>query len=86
MTTWSLTQLLNSLRADIEFWLKIVRQSMGHPGTIGDGSERIWLELLQNYLPRCYQAETAHVVDSNGDFSEQIDVVVFDRQIHHPLA
>ncbi len=30
--------------------------------------------------PQRYQAETAHVVDSNGAFSEQIDVVVFDRQ------
>ena len=27
-----------------------------------------------------YQAEKAHVVDSTGAFSEQIDVVVFDRQ------
>ena len=27
-----------------------------------------------------YQAATAHVVDSEGNFSDQIDVVVFDRQ------
>src|SRR5207247_1078433 len=27
-----------------------------------------------------YQAATAHVVDSKGVFSEQIDVVIFDRQ------
>jgi hypothetical protein len=27
-----------------------------------------------------YQVETAHVVDSEGAFSDQIDVVVFDRQ------
>ena len=40
----------------------------------------MWLELLQTYLPRRYRAEKAHVVDSKGDFSEQIDVVVFDRQ------
>ena len=32
------------------------------------------------YLPHRYQAETAHVVDSRGAFSQQIDVVVFDRQ------
>jgi hypothetical protein len=31
-------------------------------------------------LPKRYQATTAHVVDSNGQFSEQIDVVIFDRQ------
>ncbi|MBK6705872.1 MAG: hypothetical protein IPG56_20370 [Caulobacteraceae bacterium] len=38
------------------------------------------MELLQKYLPQRYQAATAHVVDSEGNFSEQIDVVVFDRQ------
>jgi hypothetical protein len=40
----------------------------------------VWLELLQTYLPQRYQATSAHVVDSEGRFSEQIDVVVFDRQ------
>ena len=36
--------------------------------------------LLQTYLPQRYQAASAHVVDSEGTFSQQIDVVVFDRQ------
>jgi hypothetical protein len=36
--------------------------------------------MLQAYLPQRYQAATAHVVDSLGNFSDQIDVVVFDRQ------
>nr|WP_303246062.1 DUF6602 domain-containing protein [Methylomagnum ishizawai] len=31
-------------------------------------------------MPQRYQAASAHVVDSQGKFSEQIDVVVFDRQ------
>ena len=80
MTTWSLSQLLGSLHNDIQQRLKTVRESFGHPGTKGDASEKVWLELLQTYLPQRYQAATAHVVDSHGKFSEQIDVVVFDRQ------
>jgi hypothetical protein len=36
--------------------------------------------MLQTYLPKRYSAATAHVVDSSGTFSDQIDVVVFDRQ------
>lgn len=80
MTTWSLSQLLAGLHDDIQQRLETVRKSFGHPGTKGDASEKVWLELLQTYLPRRYQAEKAHVVDSNGTFSEQIDVVVFDRQ------
>ena len=60
--------------------LETVRKSFGHPVTKGDASEKVWLELLQTYLPKRYQAATAHVVDSKGVFSEQIDVVIFDRQ------
>ena len=36
--------------------------------------------MLDKYLPKRYQAAKAHVVDSLGNFSQQIDVVVFDRQ------
>lgn len=80
MNNWSLSQLLASLHDDIQQRLEVVRKCFGHPGTKGDASEAVWLELLQKYLPQRYQANTAHVVDSNGTFSEQIDVVVFDRQ------
>ncbi len=80
MSEWSLAQLLAGLHDDIQQKLETVRKSFGHPGTKGDASEAVWLELLQKYLPQRYQAATAHVVDSEGNFSEQIDVVVFDRQ------
>lgn len=80
MTEWSLSQLLAGLHDDIEQRLQIVRKSLGHPVTKGDASEKVWLELLQTYLPHRYKAEKAHIVDSNGVFSDQIDVVVFDRQ------
>jgi hypothetical protein len=80
MSNWSLSQLLAGLHDDIQQRLEICRRSFAHPGTKGDASEKVWLELLQTYLPARYQAATAHVVDSRGAFSEQIDVVVFDRQ------
>lgn len=80
MSNWSLSQLLQSLHEDIHSKLDIARKSIDHPGSKGDASENIWLEFLQTYLPKRYQAEKAFVVDSKGSFSEQIDVVVFDRQ------
>jgi hypothetical protein len=80
MSEWSLAQLLASLHEDIQQRLSIVRKSFNHPDTKGDASEAVWIELLDKYLPRRYQAATAHVVDSKGAFSQQIDVVVFDRQ------
>src|SRR5258706_6871801 len=80
MSDWSLSQLLAGLHEDIERRLATARKAFGHPTTKGDASEQLWLELLRTYLPKRYQAEKAHVVDSNGVFSQQIDVVVFDRQ------
>ncbi len=80
MTDWSLSMLLAGLHDDIQQKLETVRKSFGHPGAKGDASEKVWLELLETYLPKRYQSATAHVVDCKGVFSDQIDVVVFDRQ------
>lgn len=80
MSEWSLSQLLSSLHDDIQQRLAIVRKSFNHPGTKGDASEDVWISLLETYLLKRYQAAKAHVVDSLGNFSQQIDVVVFDRQ------
>lgn len=78
--TWSLPQLLASLHDGIEQRLTTARKTIGHPGSKGDASQAVWLELFQTYLPKRYQAEAAHVVDSDGAFSDQIDAVIFDRQ------
>jgi hypothetical protein len=80
MSDWSLPQLLAGLHDDIQQRLAIARKALVHPGTKGDASEGVWLEMLTAYLPRRYQAAKAHVVDSLGVFSDQIDVVVFARQ------
>jgi hypothetical protein len=80
MENWSLTKLLEGLHDDIHQKLQTARKTFAHPGTKGDASENIWLELFQIYLPKRYQSEKAFVVDSKGNFSEQLDVVIFDRQ------
>lgn len=80
MSEWSLPTLLDSLHRDIQNQLEVARKSFAHPGTKGDASENIWIKLFNAYLPKRYKAEKAHVVDSEGNFSQQIDVVIFDRQ------
>jgi hypothetical protein len=80
MSEWSVSRLLGALHNDISSRLATARETLAHPGTKGDASEHVWLELLQKYLPERYRAEKAHIVDSKGSFSDQIDVVVFDRQ------
>lgn len=80
MSDWSLIELLGGLHDDIQQRLATARKTFAHTTTKGNASENVWLELFQNYLPHRYQAATAHVVDSLGAFSDQIDVVIFDRQ------
>ncbi len=77
---WSLSQLLAGLHDDIEQRLSIARRSFGHAVTKGDASEHVWVELLQGYLPQRYQTAKGHIVDSQGQFSNQIDAIIFDRQ------
>lgn len=80
MTEWSLSVLLGGLHDEIQQKLATARKTLVHPGTKGDASEGVWLEMLQLYLPQRYKATKGHVVDSNGKFSDQIDVLIFDRQ------
>lgn len=80
MSDWTLSTLLAKLHDDIEHRLSTAREAFGHPTTKGDASEQVWLEMLSSYLPRRYEAQKAHVVDSQDNFSQQMDIVVFDRQ------
>ena len=80
MSDWSLPRLFESLHRKIDTELSGARDALNHPGTKGDTSEAVWVGLLKTYLPERYRVCSAHVVDSNGPFSEQIDVVIFDRQ------
>ena len=80
MSDWSLPDLLSGLHDDIRQRLATSRRTLKNNSAKGDASERVWLDMLQKYLPKRYQAETAFVVDSKGRFSHQIDIVIFDQQ------
>lgn len=77
---FNLADLLSGLHDEIHGKLAAARKLMGHPVDRGDASEGVWLELLSQYLPARYKADKAYVVDSKGAFSQQMDVVVYDRQ------
>lgn len=82
--TWSLATVLSSLHDDVQHRLSTVRKTFGHPTSKGDASENVWIEILNTYLPLRYRAAKATVVDSKGEFSQQIDVVVYNQQ-YSPL-
>jgi hypothetical protein len=79
-----LTDILDGLQARLEGELRGNRAAVTHPGARGEAAEEDWLGVLNGHLPRRYQAARAFVIDSRGDCSEQIDIVIYDRQ-YSPL-
>jgi len=75
-----LTEILDGLQARLEGELRGNRLAVTHPGARGEASEEDWLRVLKDHLPHRYQADRAFVIDSLGVCSEQIDVVIYDRQ------
>lgn len=56
------------------------REIIQHPTSKGDALENVWIEWLRKYLPNRYCVEKAIIIDSIGNLSDQIDVVIFDQQ------
>lgn len=76
---WSLALLFADFHDKIERDLATARK-LGHPTEKGDASEQVWNDVLNHYLPRRYESRKGFVVDSKGAFSQQIDVIIHDRQ------
>ena len=51
-----------------------------HAGDRGEVNEAYFIDSLRHYLPNRYTIEKAMEVDSTGEVSDSIDVVIFDRQ------
>jgi hypothetical protein len=60
--------------------LQFSRSSITHNGTMGDVNEQHFIDFLRKYLPLRYGVDTGIVIDSTGATSDQIDIVIFDRQ------
>jgi hypothetical protein len=59
--------------------LALNRHILTHPVAKGDASEQEWINMLSSYLPSRYQADKAFIIDCDGNVSEQIDIVIYDR-------
>lgn len=60
--------------------LELSKVSIAHGGVKGAVNEEHFIATLREYLPYRYQVSSAIVLDSGGNSSDQIDVVVFDQQ------
>src|SRR5205085_11419055 len=75
-----LSRIVTGLQAHLEGSLRGGRAAVTHPGGRGEASEQDWIRVLKEHLPQRYQADKAFVIDSRGELSDQIDVVIYDRQ------
>lgn len=76
----ALHRAYSGLQQRLQAGLTANRSVLDHPGAKGSATEVNWLKMLQDHLPRRYQAESAFVIDANGRQSDQIDIVLYDRQ------
>jgi hypothetical protein len=60
--------------------LKLSSESITHDGVMGEVNEQHFIDVLRKYLPMRYAIAHGIVIDSNGATSDQIDIVIFDRQ------
>jgi hypothetical protein len=78
--TVDLRRIFLGLQSEMIATLSATREIVHHPGTKGTASELHWLTMLRSYLPERYVVDNALVLDCDGNLSDQIDVVIYDRQ------
>jgi len=74
-----LAQSFRGVQKQLEGRLQLASDSINHSGIQGDVTEGDWISAIRSYLPNRYQIEKGIVVNSRGERSDQIDIVIFDR-------
>ncbi len=75
-----LKDLFSGLQNQMSAQLSTNRDFILHPGSKGDSLEDTWIEWLRKYLPNRYCIDKAIIIDSTGQLSDQIDLVIYDQQ------
>jgi len=80
MTKVKIKELFVDLQEEMLCSLRINKKNIPHEGKKGEATENRWKKWLTEYLPKRYSVDSAFVIDHEGNCSEQIDLVIFDRQ------
>lgn len=76
---FDLTEVFSGTTKRMVASFEAMRAATQHPTTRGDGTEDEWRNVLADFLPQRFAVNPAFVVDSHGQASQQIDLVVHDR-------
>ncbi|HEX3555841.1 MAG TPA: DUF6602 domain-containing protein [Thermoanaerobaculia bacterium] len=80
MMSVDLRKLFLHLQTQLATRLQGNREILDHPSAKGAATEEGWRQMLEDYLPKRYCVAKAFVIDGDGDKSEEIDLVIHDRQ------
>ena len=72
-------EIFLGLQSQMRSRLSLNRKILTHPVAKGDATELEWIDMLSAYLPSRYRADRAFVIDCEGNVSDQIDIVIYDR-------
>ena len=73
------------LRAKVLFRDDDKQNNLRHPGEFGIYREAIVRDFLHSFLPQRLAIDTGFIVNSLGDVSRQIDLVIYDPSLTPPL-
>jgi hypothetical protein len=76
---FSIVEAFRTKSVQLEAIIKSVAPFTEHGPTVGDASEEGWRAMLNEFLPTRYAVNKAFIVDSDGQSSEQLDIVIHDR-------
>lgn len=80
MSSINLNDLYVSMQNEMINKLNLGKIAFNHPGTKGDEIESNWIEWFENYLPKRYKVDKGIIIDSKGNQSDQIDIIIYDIQ------
>jgi len=75
----NIQKLFNALDEEMRQKLSSKIDEIYHPTAKGSETELNWIGLLRNYLPERYSVDSGFIVDHEGNISDQIDIIIYDR-------
>lgn len=75
-----LRDLFLHLQTQLALRLQSNRAILDHGPAKGTATEEGWRRMLEDYLPQRYRVSKGFVIDAAGGLSDEIDLVIHDRQ------
>ena len=75
-----LQEIYESLQEMMASSLGVNRRVLDHSTAKGNGAELKWEEFFKNHLPQRYRVASGFVIDRESRVSDQIDLIIYDRQ------